>query len=273
MLLILTESMFARSYILDVTGDAGGLVAASGRSMNGSFELSGYSIGEGRFYRVTDIKVNDVGMKERISTKEGSLDAEERIFMISVADDDPESEVIKLPGSKTFSVSVEEAWPVLLDARRKVDYMGAGISDREAFATEFDYVSASYLRNTDLRRDRNCYLRLNETSFTGKVTDDPSEVSLLPENRIISDKSLHYTTDSISNGQATLGYRQVADDLSILEEGLETYSGTFRIARTISMRSPDIEDEDEEVDWLFYCPGGRSILELSPDETWVFGGF
>jgi len=273
MLFILTESTFARSYRLDVTGDAGGVVSAFGRSMNGSFELSGYSIGEGRFYRVTDIDVNDVRMKERISANEGSLDAEERIFLISVAEDDPESEVIKPSGSQTFSVFVEEAWPVFLNARRRVDYMGAGISDREAFATEFDSVSASYFRNTDLRRERSCDLRLNETIFTGKITDDPTEVSLLPESRVISNKSLYYTTDSISNGLATLGYRQVADDLSILEEGSETYSGSFRIARTISMRSPGIEDEDEEVDWLLCCPGGQPILEPSADEARVFEGF
>jgi hypothetical protein len=272
MLLVSCGFTCAVSYRVEIKGDAGGIVSASGRSMNGSFEISGFSVGEGRYYRITDIKINDVRMKERISAGEGSLDAEERIFVASETTEDPESELIKIPGTQILSVSIEEVWPVVLNAERRLDYMGAGISDREAFGNDLDYVTGSYLYNTDYRRDRTCDLRLNRTSFRGKVADDPLEVAFLPANRALSNKSLNYATDSISNGLATLGYRQVADDLSILREGVDTYAGSFRVSRTISMGSPGIEDEDEEVDWLFCCPKGHLIFELSADETRVFGG-
>ncbi len=265
-------STCARSYQLDVTGDAGGIVSAYGRSMNGSFEISGFSSGEGRFYRITEINVNDVRMRERISAGEGSIDAEEWIYMVSEAIDDPTSEVIKLPETQTFSVYLEEAWPVVLKADRKIDYMGALICDREAFGNDLDYVRASYLYNSDYRKERTVDLWLNRTVFTGKVADDPLEVPFLPPNRVISNKSLYYAADSISDGVATLSYRQVGDDRSILGEGYESYCGSFRIARTISMRSPGMGEEDEEVDWLF-CSSGDQPAFCPPDESAVFGGW
>ncbi len=273
MLLVSCGSTYARNYNLEIKGDAGGIVSAEGRSMNCSFELTGYALGEGRFHRITDIDVNDVRMKERISAGVGTLDSEEQIFIISESIEDPESELIKLPGTLTSSVTVEEAWPVLLKADRKMDYIGSGISDREAFGNDLDYVGASYLYNTDLRKDRACYIWLNGTTFMGKVTDDPLEVPFLPPNRIISNKSLYYVADSTSNGVVTLSYRQVGDDLSILGEGYETYSGSFRIGRTISMRSPGMGEEDEEVDWLFCCSGDQPEFESSPDESTKFGGW
>lgn len=251
--LICCTSACGRSYQVDIVGDAGGSVSAHGRSMTGFFEISGTSTVYGKYYRHTNLNVNDVVMKESISADKGVLETTERTVMASEAITNPKCELVKFPGSQTYSVTVHEMWPLILNTERSMDYVGRRISDREAFGNNLDYVDTSHLYNTDFRKYRTCRLYLNDTWFIGNVTDDPEEVAFLPKNQFLPEKSTSYRIESLSNGLATLKYRQVADDYSIADEGLETYAGTFRIGRRIYMGTEGKNESKVEFDWLECC--------------------
>ena len=240
--------------------------------MNGTFEISGSSMGDGSYYRYTDINVNDVRMKERIAAGKGTMDTSENIVLKAEDFNITTSILEKYPGGQIYSASIHEIWPVNLSAARSMDYIGKGISDREVFGNNFDYVGTSYLYTTDLRKDRSCMLDLKETWSVGNVTDDPEEVPLITPYQFLPAKRTDYRIESRSTGLVDLRYGQVADHIT-LNEGEETYSGTFEISRRISMESPLRNETLDDVDWLSCCLDGTSNVRWPwyEDDECIFG--
>lgn len=246
-LLSFAVSALCASY--EISEDETGWTTGYRRSMNASFELSGFALGDGTYRRYTEIDVNDVRMRERISAKEGTLDIEESITL-SADDKIPwESELEKLPRGQDYTLTVNETWPVSLTSKRSTDYVGGGINDRETFGNNLDYVGSQHLYTTDFRKDRTCNLDLNNTWFEALLNDTTNTIL---EDVFRPAKTTEYDLDSYSTGLVILKYRQ-SSDREIASEAEERYDGTFSIKRYISMASPGINKTEQEVDWLECC--------------------
>ncbi len=203
-------------------------------TMNLSVDLYGYAVGSGDHSRYTEIDMNHVSMHERISSKKGKMESEERISLEAAGDNvNTTSSLIKIPGTQNYVLSVNEIWPVSLTASRMMDYRGAGISDREAFGNNPDYVGTSYLYTEDLRKERVCGMDLRSAWFQLAMNDST--------NTVISDlfrptKDIYYTIKSHSTGLVHQRYKQYSDKAPAIE-GFDSYLGSFDIRSTIEMRA------------------------------------
>lgn len=220
------------------------------QSTTASLDMSGSTIGEGKYQRFTEIKLNDVRMRERIAADNGSLDTSERIHAMAETINPVVISLVKYPGSQNYALAVMEKWPAAIAAGRSIDYIGKSISDRDILGNNLDYVGASYLRNKDLRMDRTAYLVLANATFALSANDTTKTIY---EDRFLPAKSIDYRISSLSKGTATLRYRQTSDH-SIANEGLESYVGNFLISRHITMRAIPWNSSDNETDWLDGCP-------------------
>jgi hypothetical protein len=267
LLILLCLSSSSSSTFYEVREDETGWTTGYRRSMSASFELSGFALGDGTYRRYTEIDVNDVRMREQISAKNGTLDTEERIAL-SADDTTPwESELVKFPGGQDYTLTVNETWPASLTAEKSTDYVGLGISDREVFGNNLDYVGSQHLYATDYRKDRTCDLDLNNTWFEALLNDTT--------NTILKDlfqpaKTTEYDLDSYSTGLVILKYRQSSLNRGIAGESEERYDGTFNIQRHISMLSPGRNDTESEVDWLECCVGDSPNFTQSQSYECIF---
>ena len=267
LLVLLNLSYSASCTFYEIREDETGWTTGYRRSMTASFELSGFALGDGTYRRYTEMDVNLVRMRERISAKNGTLDTEERITL-SADDTTPwESELVKLLGGQDFTLTVNETWPVSLTAEKSTDYVGLGISDREIFGNNLDYVGSQHLYATDYRNDRTCDLDLNNTWYEALLNDTT--------NTILKDifqpaKVTEYDLNSYSTGLVILKYRQSSLNRGIAGEAEERYDGTFSIRRHILMVSPGRNDSESEVDWLECCMGGNPNFTQSQSHEFIF---
>lgn len=267
LLVLLCLSSSASCAFYQISEDESGWTTGYRRSMNASFELSGFALGDGTYRRYTEIDVNDARMRERISVKEGTLDTEESIAL-SAGDTTPwESELVKLPGGQDYKLTVNETWPVSLTAEKSTDYVGLGINDREIFGNNLDYISSQHLYATDYRKDRTCDLILNNTWFEALLNDTT--------NTILKDlfqpaKITEYDLESYSTGLVILKYRQSSLNRGIAGESEERYDGKFNIQRHISMMSPGRNDTESEVDWLECCVSNNPNFTQSQSYECIF---
>lgn len=245
-------------------------------NLNVSLDLSGSSIGEGRFSRYTEMNLNDVRMRERIAGNNGTLDTDEAVRMIAEEVNPVEVTLIKRPGNQDYYLTVNESWPVAMSAVRSLDFhaeKGGGISDRDFYGNNLDYVGASYFRATDLKKERVAFLQLNRAQFLLGLNNTTSDIFL---DRFLPDKKTLYRLESKSTGLVNLKYRQVTDRRdrhvserrTISNEGDERYEGTVSIARQISMISPGIYEWSSNSSWLECCP---ELLQMPELERQVFG--
>jgi hypothetical protein len=260
-------SVSSTSYLVreDETGWTTGLRS----SMNVSLEISGFVLGNGNYSRYTEIDVNDVRMRERVSAKDGTLDTEERINLSGEETDPWESELVKLPGTQDYTLTVNETWPVSLKATRSIDYIGKGINDREIFGNNLDYIGSQHLYTTDFRKDRACDLYLKNAWFEALLNDTTNAIL---KDVFQPEKTTEYNLNSYSTGLAILKYR-AALGKEIASEGEERYDGTFSIRRHILTVSPGRENEtDSEEDWLECCPGSNFNLTKSQRSKFLTEG-
>lgn len=263
-LVICSMSASATFYIVS-EGDTGWTTGLR-QTVNASFDLAGSSVGVGTYQRYTDMSFIDVRMRERIAAKKGTLDTGERI---RVHAEDVNSVVVlltKASGSQNFDLTVNETWPAAMNTARSIDYIGQGISDREIFGNNRDYIGSSYVETTDLKKDRSCYMDLKNAWFE-LIVNDTTKQKLV--DRYQPAKRIFYSLSSRSTGIATLKYKQDKDRATV-NEGYERYEGTYAINRKVTMissgRSPYIIQDD----WLPCC-SGPDIWSVPYTEEKVFG--
>lgn len=239
----------AESRFYEVKTDVQGWGTGLRQSNNVSLGVSGSAIGEGKYQRYTEMDFLEVRMRERIAAANGTLDTEERISLFADTTNDVEITLEKPPGGQDVIVTVNESWPVTIFAQRNIDYLGQGISDREIFGNNLDYVGSSYLRSSDLKKDRSCYLELQNAWFQGVLNDTTKTIV---QDLFQPNKTTDYSLESRSQGQVLLKYRQSRDRITA-KESEENYAGTFEIARQIQMVNYRVNNS-WEANGLECCP-------------------
>ncbi len=246
-----TLCTFVRCDYYQVTVSDVGWTTGLRQNINASLNMSGSAVGEGTFQRYTEMKFNDVRMRERIAADNGTLDTSERVRVDAEVRYPIEYTLVKYPGGQNYTLAVQENWPVAINASRSIDYLGKSISDRDFLGNNLDYVGASYFQAKDLRMDRSAFLELKNATFELGANDSTKKIY---ENKFLPAKSIDYRLNSLSKGTATLRYRQV-EDHSVANEGFESYTGDFLISRHIAMYSSGTNSSTQnETDWLDGCP-------------------
>lgn len=256
-LLILLDLTSCRYY--QVTEGDTGWTTGLRQSINASVNISGSAVGEGTFYRYTDMNFDDVRARERIAALNGSLDTSESIRLISQPINDVVISLEKYPGTQIYRLTVNETWPVVMATRRDIDYIGKGISDRDFLGNNLDYVGASHLYVQDLKKERAAFLQLKSAWFEAVIDN---ETSTLLSDEFLPAKTIDYRLISRFKGHAALKYKQAASDRTTSKEGVEDYWGSFAIDRRVTMESSGRNVSEMVPAWLPCCTyGGRTELQ------------
>jgi len=216
-----------------------------------------------------NVNVNDVRLKEVTGTLAGTYSAEDEIKIRAEAEADVNRTYFKPSGDDIWYVTLEENWPVCLNASRSIDYAGLVINDRECVGNNGDAVTTNFLYNNEYSKERKTSLKLDRLNATIVATDD----TILWAD-VLPTKSLDYEIESHSTGIADLKYKQVDPNTQVVNYGAERYHGIYDITRKIKMESVYI-NETIEKDWLSCCVGGCSDVDLDYVGVWngaeVFG--
>lgn len=257
LLLLIVPLISSGRYYIVSEGDTGW---TTGRRdiVNTSLTIEGLSYGDGNFSRYTEMEYAEVGLKERISAVRGTLDTRESVSIKAVAETDPAAVIKKHPENQDYYVALNETWPVSISAERVIDYNGPGINDREVLFNNYDWVSSSYLYNTDLRMDRSCNMRLNNTWFLFAMNDTTKAIL---RDWFHPNKTMEYRLDSQSQGLATLGL-SISKDRKRIFERTDDYAGDYQLSRRLNVEGKG-NDTTEEEPWLECCPGPLTPIKGS----------
>ena len=209
-----------------------------------------------------DLAANDVRLRERTAALQGTYSSEGVISLRSEAEADVNRTYFKPAGSEIWTITLEENWPVTLNASRTVDYIGRMINDRDASGNNGDCVGGSFLYNTELSRERNVAMRLDRLNATIIATND----TILSAD-VFPTRSTVYETRSHSTGIADLRYRQTDSRGEIINLGEERYSGTYDITRKVEMVLVETKEKNE-TDWLACCVGGWEDIDPCQLASW-----
>jgi hypothetical protein len=209
-----------------------------------------------------DLAANDVRLRERTAALQGTYSSEGVISLRSEAEADVNRTYFKPAGSEIWTITLEENWPVTLNASRTVDYIGKMINDRDCAGNSGDAVGASFLYNTELSRERNVALRLDRLNATVIATNE----TILRAD-VFPTRSSVYETRSRSTGIADLRYRQTDFRGDLINLGEERYSGIYEITRKVEMVLVETR-EKKETDWLACCVGGYDDIDLCQLASW-----
>lgn len=247
-----------------VTESETGWTTGLRQCINATLDISGSAVGGGTYYRYTDMNFDDVRARERVAASNGSLDTSELVHVVATPIDPVEVTLVKVPGSQIFRLTVNETWPVVMFSKRSIDYIGKGISDRDFLGNNLDYVGASHLYVTDLKKERVSYLELKNAWFEAWF-DNETNTTLL--DRFMPAKTTDYRLKSRFQGHAVLKYRQAAYDRTTSKESVEDYWGSFAIDRHVTMRSSGRNASEMEAIWLPCCSYGAntSLQEADPE--------
>lgn len=212
----------------------------------------------------SDLDANDVRLRERTAALEGTYSSEEAIYLRAWVNSAVNRTYFKPAGSGVWTITLEENWPVRLNASRTVDYAGKMINDRDSAGNNGDSVGASFLYNTELSKERNVAMRLERLNATVIATNDT-----IISADVFATRSTVYDIDSHSTGIADLRYRQVDSRNNIINIGEERYSGTYDITRRVKMELVET-NVTKKTDWLNCCIEGCSGLD--PCDTMPWGG-
>jgi hypothetical protein len=238
-----------------VTESETGWTTGLRQSINATLDVTGSAVGEGRYYRYTDMNFDEVRARERVAASNGSLDTSESIHVITTPIDPVEVNLIKFPGSQIYQITVNETWPVVIATRRSIDYIGKGISDRDFLGNNLDYIDASHLYVQDLKEERAAFLELRNAWFEG-ILDN--ETKTIISDKFMPSKTTDYILKSRFKGHAVLKYRQAAYDRTTAKESVESYLGSFAIDRRITMDSTGRNFSEREAIWLPCCTYGKN---------------
>jgi hypothetical protein len=245
------------------------------QSSNISFDLSSSVEGKvspvesrGRILRpyqsyYEEIGTNDVRLRQRTSSLEGSYKSADEIMMQSVVySDEIEITVDKPAGTDLYTIEYEnEKWPVFIKASRTLAYSGQQINNRDFEGNNGDFVGANFLYNRELSKEQRSVIwlqRMNATVLTN------NESIFLAEFK--PTKYLGYKIEANSTGIADLSYRLRDSRYDVkhqnypaLSEGEERYYGIYGLKRRIEMKSVSEnsnETGDEADSWLPCCYAG-----------------
>jgi len=215
---------------------------------------------------LADLKADDVRLRQRTAALEGTYSSEELIKLRAEAEADVNRTYFKPAGSDVWTITLEENWPVSLNASKTVDYLGKNINDRDCAGNNGDSIGASFLYNRELSRERNVALRLDRLNATVVATNDT-----IISADVFPTRSTVYDITSHSTGIADLKYRQTDSRGEVVNFGEERYSGTYDINRKVEMESV-YTNETNKTDWLSCCVGGCSDLDPCLLVSWGEAG-
>jgi hypothetical protein len=210
-----------------------------------------------------EMGTNDVRLRQRTSSFEGSYKSTDEIMMQSVVyPDEIEITVDKPAGTDLYTIEYKnEKWPVFIKASRTLAYSGRQINNRDFEGNNGDFVGANFLYNRELSKEQRSVIwqrRMNATVLT------TNESILLAEFK--PTKYLGYIIKANTTGIADLSYRLRDSQYDVkhqnypaLSEGEERYYGSFDLKRRIEMKSVfknSNETGDEADNWLPCCYEG-----------------
>jgi len=209
-----------------------------------------------------DVKVNEVGVKERTAAMLGSYSSEEQLLLKSSTNNSVNMTIVKPAGSDVYTIDFYEIWPVKLIYSKSMNYSGKEINNREFVGNNKDYVGANFLYNHEFSEERSLKMNLLRMNATILATDEAIDLSEIKATR-----DTQYKLQSHSTGIANFEWRQVGTEDEILNAGEERYVGTYDIAKNMRMKSrfDTIQKEDE---WLPCCSGG--FFSMNPADQRSF---
>ncbi len=208
----------------------------------------------------SEIKANDVQLRERTSALEGDYRSEEETRLWSNIEDEIDIDYVKPSGTNVYTFSFREKWPVSLTSRRTLEYSGRQINDRDFEGNNMDFAGSNLLYNSKLFKDRSAVMWLEKMNATVLATDD----SILSAE-FMPTKYLGYQIQTNTTGIADLRYKQAGSQYNVkrydyppLSESDERYYGTYALSRKIEMRSQyphynETDDETDDYEWLPCC--------------------
>jgi len=207
-----------------------------------------------------EVGTNDVWLRQRTSSLEGSYKSTDKIMMHSVVyPDEIEITVDKPVGTDIYTIEYKnEKWPVFVKANRTLAYSGQQINNRDFEGNNGDLIGANFLYNHELYKDQKSVIWLQRINATVLATND---TILLAEFK--PTKYLGYLINAKTTGIADLSYRLRDSQYDVkhqnypaLSEGEERYYGTYDLTRKIEMRSvfeKSNDTDDEAESWLPCC--------------------
>ncbi len=222
-----------------------------------------------------EIVANDLRLRERTNSLEGSYKSTDEIKMQStVSPDEIEILVDKPIGTDVYTIEHKnELWPVMIKASRTIDYLGQRINDRGFEGNNGDFVGANFLYNRELSTKHRSVIWLQRMNATVLATND----TILSAELELT-KYLGYQIQANSTGIADFSYRLRDSQYDVkhqnypaLSEGEERYYGTYDLIRKIEMRSifEKSKDTDDEADsWLPCCSnsGWNDLAQLDKSD-------
>ena len=210
-----------------------------------------------------EVGANDVRLRLRTSSLEGSYKSTDEIMMQSVVyPDEIEIKVDKPVGTDIYTIEYKnEKWPVFLKTSRTLAYSGQQINNRDFEGNNGDFVGANFLYSHELSKEQRSVIWLQRMNATVLATDDSILLAEFKPTKYLGDLINAKTT-----GIADLSYRFRDSQYDVkhqnypaLSEGEERYYGAYNLSRKIEMRSvfeKSNDTDDEAESWLPCCNGG-----------------
>ncbi len=121
-----------------------------------------------------EVGTNDVRLRQRTSSLEGSYKSTDEIMMQStVYPNEIDIMVDKPAGTDIYTIEYKnEKWPVFIKARRTLDYSGQQINNRDFEGNNGDFVGANFLYNHELSKEQRSVIWLQRMNATVLATND-----------------------------------------------------------------------------------------------------
>lgn len=225
-------------------------------------DVSGFSMGQGSYSRYGEIGLNDVRVKDRTSSPNGTLVYQEDLHATADDSADVTGDLWKSPWSQDYYLTLNESWPVHIDASRTLDISGKNINDREYFGNNHENAGSSFLYATDLRKDTSVGLDLKDVNFYA-VENNTTKKMVMDE--FMPNLTLHYNHRSSFTGLATFRAQHSLNRKPVMKDE-QSYWGTFTVTRKINSTSnrthPWFDINGSGYDWLRGCCMNPSELPV-----------
>jgi len=252
LLLLLSSYASSRFYYFEETDSGWNTGIRESNTL--TMDLSGFSMGQGSYSHYGDVGINDVRVRDRTSSANGTLTYQEGMHVASDDTNDVVFDVTKYPGAQDYYITVNETWPVHIDAYRSLDFSGKGINDREYFGNNYENTGSSFLYATNLRKDTAVSLDLRDVHFNAIINDTTK--------KIVSDEFnpnlyLLYNHRSSFTGLGTFRTTHSFNRKPAVQDQ-QSYWGTFTVTRNINSTSinltkPWFDANLSGYDWLSGC--------------------
>jgi len=218
-----------------------------------------------------EIGVNDVRLRERISSMEGSYKSADEIELYAaVSSEEINIKVNKPVGSNVYTIEYRnENWPVFINCSRSLEYSGKSINNRDFEGNNGDYVGSNFLYNHEISKEQRSVIWLQRMNATVKATDESILLAELKPTKYLS-----YQIEAKTTGIADWSY-QLRDpkydikhqNYPALSTGEDRYYGKFYLERRIEMSSIHNET-DPLMGWLSCCSEGNEEINPIDAEKW-----